>query len=226
LKSIDFCDQIIIIDDFSSDSTLKIARKYAVEIFKRKLDDDYASQRNFGISKAKNDFVLFVDSDEQVSKKLAREIVNLKSSKINGYFIKRQNFLLNKHLKYAEWGDTSLLRLANKKTGKFKRKVHEYWDIKGETCELKNVLYHKQTKNITNYLTDINKYSSLHSNELDKEHKKAYFYKIIFMPLAKLINNLFLKRGFLDGTEGLIMAILMSFHSFLAWTTLWLNTKK
>lgn len=226
VKSVQFCDEIVIIDDFSTDGTLKIAKKYTKKIFKRQLNNNYAAQRNFGLSKARNDLVLFIDSDEELSSNLRKEIKNLDLSKnIDGYYIRRQNFLFNKHLKHGEWGDIYLLRLANKNSGNFKRKVHEYWDINGKLEKLNSVLYHRQAFSLASFIKKLNLYSTLHSIELAKEHKKANVVKIIFWPIFKFVNNFFVKRGFLDGVEGFVMAIFMSFHSFLSWTKLWMSQK-
>lgn len=222
LESVMFCDEIVVIDDFSSDKTLEIARKFTSKIFQNKLGSNFASQRNFGLSKASNDWVLYVDSDEIVTNKLKNEILNLDFSK-NGYFIKRQNKFLGKHLKYGEWGDIYLLRLANKTKGKFVRQVHEYWDIKGETSNLKNVMLHKQSKSLSEFIKNINNYSLIHSIELENEAKNASFLKIIIWPFLKFGKNFLVKKGYLDGTPGFVIALLMSFHSFLAWSNVWIK---
>ena len=98
LESLAWCDEVVVIDDESTDETAAIVRKHGVRVVSRKLDDDFAAQRNFGLKHAKNDWVLFVDSDEVVSKSLAKEIMqviemaNDKLQMINGYKIKRADF--------------------------------------------------------------------------------------------------------------------------------------
>ena len=88
---------------------------------------DYAAQRNLGLSKAKNDWVLFVDDDELVSKELSEEIPTLRrDDTVDGYFIKRKDFFLGKALNFGETGNIKLLRLGKKSAGSWKRKVHEY----------------------------------------------------------------------------------------------------
>lgn len=227
LETIKFCNEVIVIDDGSEDKSLLIAQKYNTKIFKRSLNSDYAAQRNFALSKANNDWVLFIDSDEYLSNDLQREISKLNlDNNVHGYYMRRENFMWGKRLKYGEWGDIKLLRLANRRYGHFGRKVHEIWQISGRTGVLESSLIHNQGKTMTAYISDINTYANLHANELYKERKKSSFIKIICMPAFKLADNLFFKKGILDGTQGFILAVIMSFHSFLGWSQLYIKQNK
>ncbi|HSX40331.1 MAG TPA: glycosyltransferase family 2 protein [Candidatus Saccharimonadales bacterium] len=233
LDNLLFCDQLIIIDDNSTDKSREIletwAKKENVQIFKRKLNDDFSAQRNFGLEKVKGEWVLFVDADEIVSAKLADEIktkVQYVSEQITGFYIKRRDFLWGKELKYGETGNMQLLRLARKGSGEWKGKVHERWEIKGKTNMLENALYHYPHQTITQFLHEINYYTTLRSRELYEKKVKAYWFNVIIYPKAKFALNYFIKRGFLDGLEGLVLAMLMSFHSFLVRAKLWLLWQK
>lgn len=219
LQSIkDLASEIIIIDDYSTDKTLKIAKDFGAKVFLRHLNDDFSGQRNFGLEKAKNKWVMFLDADERVTDELAQEITTTisKNEDVNGYFFKRNDFFGERILKYGEIANVRLLRLAKKDSGSWQRKVHETWDVKGQTKEFKNPLLHYPHSTITAFLKEINFYSSLHAESLKKEGMKPSLLRLIFNPLAKFISNYFLKKGFLDGTPGLITALMMSFHSFLA----------
>ena len=130
IKSLSFCDEIIIIDDNSTDETISKIRMLNAkcQIYSRDLGGDFASQRNFGLQKANGDWVLFIDADETVSKKLADEIIKqIKVGKagVNGNYFKREDIFLGKKLKHGETGSVKLLRLAKKDKGTWKRKVHE-----------------------------------------------------------------------------------------------------
>jgi hypothetical protein len=124
-------------------------------------------------------------------------------------------------MKYGETGNIKLLRLARKNSGKWARKIHEYWRVVGKTKLLTNSIIHYKNQSLAEFIQKLNIYSSLHKEELKREGKKSSLAKIIFWPLGKFIVNYFLKLGFLDGVEGLIFALLMSFHSFLAWSKQW-----
>ena len=219
LQSIkDLASEIIIIDDYSTDKTLKIAKDFGAKVFLRHLNDDFSGQRNFGLEKAKNKWVMFLDADERVTDELAQEITTTisKNEDVNGYFFKRNDFFSGRFLKHGETANVRLLRLAKKDSGSWQRKVHEIWNVKGQTKEFKNPLLHYPHSTITVFLKEINFYSSLHAESLKKEGMKPSLLRLIFNPLVKFISNYFLKKGFLDGTPGLITALMMSFHSFLA----------
>lgn len=217
VNSLRFCDQIVVVDDFSEDGTVALAKRLGANLFQRKLNSDYASQRNFGLRKAGGDWVLFVDADEIVSKELGRAILKAtKKAECNGYYLKRVNYLHNKIVSQEK-----LLRLARKNVGKWRRAVHEEWVIEGKVRELEgDLLHYSFEKGLTNFLTKLNEYSALHAQENLREKKKVYFLKLVFWPVAKFVA---LFRG---GSESFVFAVLASFHSFLVWSALWLTKNK
>ncbi len=116
IKSLQWCEEIIIIDDYSIDNTLSKVK--GCKVFKRKLNGNFAAQRNFGLSKAKGDWVLFIDADEVVTKELQKEIVTrIKYSERNGFYVKRKDIFLGRELNYGETGNTKLLRLSKRNSG-------------------------------------------------------------------------------------------------------------
>ncbi|MBI2032511.1 MAG: glycosyltransferase family 2 protein [Candidatus Levybacteria bacterium] len=228
LESLDFCDEIIIIDDFSEDRTIQLAERYRVKIFKRRLENDFSSQRNFALEKANGDFVLFLDADERISSILRKEIIYKIDARkdTNGFLFKREDFLFGKYLKHGETASVRLLRLAKKNGARWEGIVHEKMLVEGKTEELENPILHFPHKSITEFLKEINLYTTLKANELFKEEKKVKFITIILYPKAKFLLNFFIRRGFLDGIEGFIFAIFMSFHSFLVRAKLWMLWQK
>ncbi len=224
LKSLEWCDEIIVIDDFSTDKTPDIIKKYfpKVKTYQNKMNGDFSGQRNFGLEKAEGEWVLFVDGDEEVSDKLKNEIQNSINNNISGYFIKRTDYFLGRWLKFGETGDLFLLRLAHKNKGVWKGKVHEIWEVGGKVDKLKNPLLHYPHPTISEFLEKINLYSSGRAEELYKSGDKTNYISIILYPLGKFIYNYFVKLGFLDGMPGLILAIIMCFHSFLVRSKLFL----
>lgn len=222
LDSLYFCDEKIVIDDNSDDQTERIAKKHGANICKRDLEKDFSAQRNFGLSKAKNEWILFVDADEVVSNELAAEIKEkTNENKANGIFIKREDFIWGKKLKYGESSKIYLLRLAKKGTGKWEGKVHEVWNIEGETTCLKNPLLHYPHQSVEEFLTEMNLYTDIRAKELFENHIRVNVFDIILYPRVKFFQNFFLRLGFLDGIGGLIFALIMSFHSYLVRAKLW-----
>lgn len=231
LKSLSFCDEIILVDDYSTDKTIQIASSFGVVVLRRNLNNDFSSQRNFGLDKAKGPWVLFVDADERIPENLKLEIISKINDPMNknvGYFIKRRTFFLGRELKFGQISQDKVLRLAKKDAGRWKRKVHECWDVKGKVDNLKNPLDHFTYDSLDDFIHKINVYSDIHAESLLEEKKYSNLFKIIFYPPFKFFDNFILKRGFLDGIYGLVFAFLISFHSFLGWSKLWLlqrNTK-
>jgi len=226
LKSIEFADEIVVIDDDSDDFTTKVAKGFGVKVYSRVIDKGFAAQRNYGQDVAKGDWILFVDADEIVSSKLAAEIKQVvKDDSFAGYMIRRRDSLWGKRLSYGESGNTILLRLARKGSGGWSRQVHESWKINGKIGTLKNHLDHYPHKSLYEFVASVDKWSSIHAQENISEGKRSSVLKIVFYPVFKLFKNIVVDRGALDGTIGVISALMMSFHSFLSWSKMWLLQK-
>lgn len=232
IKSVSWCDEIVVIDDISSDKTLEIAKKHKVKIYSHPLNNNFSSQRNFGISKSKNEWMLFIDADEIVADALAYEISNViqlndqNLKTFNGFYIKRVDFMWGKELKYGETGNIRLLRLARKDAGLWEGMAHERWQIEDPVGKLVNPLQHFPHKTLSKFLEKINFYTDIRAMELKQQNTKVYVWSIIAYPLCKFVINYFLKKGFMDGIHGLVFALVMSFHSFLVRGKLWLQMEK
>jgi len=228
LKSLAFCDEILVIDDASTDKTVTLAEKQGAKVIMHSLQDDFASQRNFAMSKVKNDWVLFVDADERIDKRLQDDIKkSIQQNSVEGFFLKRRDFLWGKPLFHGENGHREILRLARKNAGTWSGKVHEVWNIQGTTGILGHYLLHYPHQSIVEFLLEINHYTSLRAKELYEEGVAVSWWDIILYPKAKFFQNYIFRTGFLDGVRGLVVAMLMSLHSFLVRGKLWeLQNKK
>lgn len=229
LESVVWCDEKIIIDDHSTDKTAELAKEKGAVVYKRYMQNNFADQRNFGLEKAKGDWVLFIDADERVSSALWYEIMQHSSESITestGFYIKRQDIMWGKVLKHGETGNITLLRLAKKDAGKWVGSVHEIWKVQGKTLLLKNPLDHFPHPTISEFLSEINFYTDLRAQELYKKGIKSNWASILFYPTGKFISNYWVRGGFLDGVPGLLVSLLMSFHSFLVRSKLWFLWQK
>jgi glycosyltransferase involved in cell wall biosynthesis len=229
LDNLSWCDEIVVIDDASQDKTVEIAKKMGAKVFHHPLNRNFSEQRNFGLDKAKGDWVLFIDADERVSSALWYEIMAITNDPISvysGYYLKRKDVMWGKEFMYGETGKISLLRLAKKQTGRWEGYVHEVWRVKGKTAILQNPLMHYPHQTVKDFLSEINYYSDLRAQELYKQKVKVSWWTIIFYPKIKFIVNYFFRVGFLDGLPGLVFALMMSLHSFLVRGKLWLIWQK
>lgn len=230
LQSVKWCDEAIVIDDNSSDKTLEIAKKHKAIVYSHPLNNNFSAQRNFGISKARNEWMLFVDSDEVVTDALAYEISSVLGLKkdqnlknLNGFYLKRSDFMWGKQLKYGETGSIKLLRLGRKGFGRWEGMAHEEWKIDGFKGKLINPLLHFPHQTLSEFLKEINFYTDIRASDLKNKKTRIYPLPILAYPLGKFLVNYFIKRGFMDGVAGLVFAIIMSFHSFLVRAKLWLK---
>jgi glycosyltransferase involved in cell wall biosynthesis len=228
IQSVKFCDEIIVIDDNSIDKTAAIAKKSGAIVIEHALNEIFSEQRNFGMNKATGDWILFIDADERINDKLKKEILNSINNKqnISGFYLARHDFVFGKFLKHGETSRIELLRLSKQGAGIWKGKVHEVWITSQKTEVLNNPLLHYPHVTVSDFLKDINFYSTLRAQELFEEKKHVFWVSIIVYPKAKFMRNYIVRLGFLDGVPGFIMAAMMSFHSFLVRAKLWLLWEK
>lgn len=182
------------------------------------LNNDFSAKRNYGLKKAKNDWCLFLDTDETPSSALI-SYLNSFDYKNNIAFRRIDNFL-GKKLKYGETGNYYTIRLINRKTGKFIGKVHEIFQT-NNSIKINCPILHQSHSSFYSFIDKINFYSNIRAKELFDQKIKTNIFQIIFYTKIKFIQNYFIKFGFLDGTAGLINALGMSFHSFLVRSKLW-----
>ncbi|MCL4389892.1 MAG: glycosyltransferase family 2 protein [Patescibacteria group bacterium] len=170
---------------------------------------DFARERNLGLKKAKGDWVLFIDDDEEVTPVLRDEILHtVKDTHCNGFYLKRRDYLLGKWLRFGETANVRLLRLGKKGAGQWRRAVHEVWDINDPVGVLKNPLLHRPHPTVHEFIDTINCYTDLESG-------KFSYFRLFANPIGKFIQNYFLRLGFLDGFSGFVMAYMMSFYSLV-----------
>jgi glycosyltransferase involved in cell wall biosynthesis len=222
LAGLIWCGEIVVIDDFSTDKTIDIAKRFTAKVYQHHLNDDFAAQRNFGLTKTTGDWILFVDSDEVVSGDLASEIQQSLEIDCSGFYIKRTDWLFGRQLRHGETGRVRLLRLAKRDAGTWKRTVHEVWNVSGATGELSHHLDHFPHQDVAQFIHEINLYSTINARYLYSKNVHVPWWHIIVYPKAKFFLDYIWYLGFLDGTAGAVVAIAMSFHSFLTRAKLWL----
>jgi glycosyltransferase involved in cell wall biosynthesis len=224
VASVSFCDEIIVVDDGSTDATAKRAEETGrgiVRVIRYASAWDFAAQRNWAMEQARHDWILFIDADEEVAGELKNEILGAmqKENGTGAYYIKRRDFFWGRGLKYGDlWNAyrSGIIRLMKKGSGTWKGNVHEvFHPVSGTTKRLASYLNHYPHQTVSEFIRDVNGYSTIRSRELADRGVKPGILALIALPLCKFIWNYLLKLGFLDGAAGFAYAFLMSFHSFL-----------
>ena len=216
LKSLAWCAEIVVIDDGSTDKTQTIARQFKAKFIFHPLNNDWSATRTFALNQVKNDWVLFVDSDEFVPPNLAQEIESKLSSPAlaeKGFYLHRQDILWGKTLQHGETAQVKLLRLGHRQSGRWIRPVHEIWQINGSTGILKTPLTHQRQLSLSQFLDRLNLYTSLETT--------TFTWIDLLKPKIKFIVNYFFHAGFLDGMAGFILAYFMSLHSLIVRVKSW-----
>ncbi|GAB6099422.1 glycosyltransferase family 2 protein [Halanaerocella petrolearia] len=221
LESVSWVDEIVVVDSYSQDDTLELAREYTTKVYQREFDD-FASQRNYGLEQIESDWVLVVDADERVTSDLQEEVLNkLSTPQASGYKIPRKNYFLGKWIKYAGWYPDYTLRLFKAADNRYSGLVHEGLEIEGKIEKLESPFIHYTYRDLDHYLAKINQYTTLDAEKKYQAGKKKGLLYILLRPVVEFIKKYILKKGFLLGSQGLILAILSSYYQFLKYIKLW-----
>lgn len=222
LKSLSFCEEIVIVDAFSTDDTEKIAKKYVTH-FETREWKGYTEQKNYANTLVHHDWILSVDADEEVSPELRDEIETaFATTSFVAYSIPRKTYYSGHWIRYGGWYPNRVVRLFNRKYGSWvPLALHEYWKADGPVGKLKEDLLHYSFQSIADQVDRNNHYSSLGSRGLIQEKRQFSTFKMLTKPCVKFFENYFLKRGFLDGYIGFIIAVSSAYSVFLKWAKLW-----
>ena len=228
LKSMSFADEIIIVDSYSTDDTVAIAERFNnVTVYQRTFDN-FSSQKNFAISKATNEWVVFFDPDEEVTPSLATEILEtVKDASYDAFLVKRQLYFMEKRINYSGFQTDWVIRLFRKSKCKYDGNlVHETIDVNGTTGKLKSRLPHHTYKSFDDYTGKLHKYSALQASMLYAKKKKPTMVHFLFRPFYRFWHQYLLRLGILDGKEGFILAYINAFSVFKRYVNLWLLYRK
>jgi Glycosyltransferases involved in cell wall biogenesis len=230
LQSLDFCDEIIIVDSGSTDKTVSLCKENGCKVLYRKFDG-YGTQKRFAVEQAANDWVLAIDADEVLSPELREEIISTFShaeTDVHGFFVPISLVFLGRVIRFGGEYKKPHLRLFNKKYGTFNTNaVHEGVVLQGPTAPLKNHILHYSYRDIHHYLEKFNGYTTAAAYSLHaKKRKAAVFESIVRLPLT-FIKIYMLKGCIFDGYPGFVWSLLSSFYPVVKFIKLYeLNNKQ
>lgn len=209
IKSLDFTNEIMIVDSFSKDKTVEIATPLVDTIFKREFKYP-ADQKNWAIPQAKHKWILLLDADERVTNDLKREIIKVINSntKKSGFWIRRENYFMGKKVRFSGWQGDKVIRLFKRDECRYENKlVHEEIISEGEIGILKHKLTHNTFKNKDLYLEKLARYAKWQAKDYHKKTGKITIFHTMLKPAFRFIKHYFIQLGILDGYIGLIISI-------------------
>ena len=230
---VDWADEVILFDSFSNDDTVHIVESKfnSVRVVQRKFDN-YSSQRLASLNEAKNEWVLFLDADEILSKELKSEIssISFNSDLVQGYYLNRRFIFMNRWIRYGGYFPSWNMRLFSKKFVRIEREVNEFITVAGKTERLTGLFADHNLNDFSFWIDKHNRYSTREAIELSNsydvklgfdahENKKWLRQRIwnkllppLIRPFVYFTWRYFVKLGFLDGRQGFIYHL---FHAFV-----------
>lgn len=210
----DIADEIVVVDSYSTDKTIEIAKKYGAQIFKKKFVD-YSSQKNFAKDKATYPWILNLDADERVSETLKQEILKVKQQNheeidADGFLVKRKTSYLGRWIKHSGWYPDRKLRLFRKDKSQWRGRIHEGLILEGKTAKMEGDILHFTYRDITDHINRLNRYAKMQAEDIVEKKKKLLFLRAILLPPVTFIRFYLWKMGILDGFPGFIIALVSS----------------
>ncbi len=224
IESLTWCDEIVVVDSFSTDSTVEICREYTDRVYQHEWLG-YIGQKNLIREMAHNPWILFLDADEEVSPELRDEILlefqNGTGANM-GYEFPRQVFYLGKWISHGEWYPDIKLRLFRKDRGRSEgQEPHDHVVVNGPVKTLRGHLRHYTYDDMRDHLETMNRFSAITAQEKVHQGKRFRWIDILFRPPFRFIKAYFLRRGFLDGTQGFVIATVSAFGVFMKYAKIW-----
>ena len=227
LESVAWADEIVVVDSFSTDRTREIAGEYTDRVFRHRWVG-YIGQKAIARNLARGEWVLFVDADEAVSVPLRDEILaTLRSGVpdgVDGFDFPRQVWYLHRWIRHGDWYPDTKLRLFRKARGHCcGTEPHERIDVEGEVRHLRGPLLHYTYDDIADQIETVNRFSSISSRaeRLRRMSPFRLFWSMMLHPPFRFLRCYFLRRGFLDGMAGLVIAVTVAFGTFVKYAKAW-----
>jgi len=224
IESLLWCDEILLVDSFSTDRTPEIAQRYEKVRFHQRTYFGSAAQKNWAMDQVQNEWILIFDADERCTPALQKEIEELLASgpSHDAYTIKRQVYFMNRIIRFSGWQHDRVVRLVRRGTARYpNRRVHADMITRGPAPVLRNVMIHYMTDSFDEYARRIEKYSFWGAAQNWKEGRKAGFTQIFGRSIWRFLRTYIFQLGILDGMHGLVFCMLQAYGTYLKWALLW-----
>jgi glycosyltransferase involved in cell wall biosynthesis len=216
IESVAWADQILLVDSYSTDRTLEIARRYPIEILEREYFGS-AAQKNWAIDRVAHEWVLIVDADERVPERLAREILTVLATSpgVNGFSIRRENVFIDRVIRHSGWSTDKVVRLFRRDKGRYpNRRVHADLEIEGPVPVLQSAFLHYTFRTFDQYFPKFLNYAEWGAAQAFRDGRRAGLAELVFRPCWRFFRTYFVQLGVLDGKHGFVLCSLQAFGVF------------
>lgn len=220
VESLRCCDEILIVDSGSTDRTIELAQNLGVRVIEAGWLG-YAAQKNWAAEQAANDWILSLDADEALSEALEAEIWTLKKSgpRSDAYTMPRLARYLGKWILHSGWYPDRKIRLYHRAKARWVGEfVHESVQVDGRVGHLESNLLHFTCDSLSEHLKTLDRYTTLAAQEIAARRIKVPLSRLIIAPAWTFLRSYLFQRGFLDGFEGLTIAYMAAFYTFLKYS--------
>jgi len=224
IRSVEWCDEIIVVDSYSTDGTPDLAKRHKkVRLFQREYCGG-ASQKNWAIQRARHEWILILDSDERCTPALREEIESLLASgpEFESYTIARRVFFLNRVIRFSGWRNDRVTRLFKRGSGYYQnRRVHARLVTLGTAPLLRHPMDHYMVDCLEEYNRRLAKYAYWGAAQNWIEHRRTNFSEILVRTAWRFVRTYIAQYGFLDGRRGFLFCGMQAYATYLKWTILW-----
>lgn len=223
LSSVRWADEIIVVDDFSQDKTVEIAKKFTDKVFQRKMDVE-GIHRNWAYQKARNEWVLSLDADEMATPELGEEIGNLleRGTEFNGFAIPLRNYIGSYWVKHGGWYPAGKLRLFRRDKFKYEEVgVHPRAMLDGRWSCLKSDIIHKGYPDFGHFLDSLNRQTDQEAKKWVDDKRKMSFGIAAGKAIGRFFKTFVLKKGYKNGFIGFMVAFFAGLYQIMSFAKYW-----
>jgi len=218
IQSVKWADEIIVVDSYSKDDTVKLAEQNGAKIFQRKYINS-ANQKNWIIPQASHEWIFLLDADERVTIELQNEITSLlkESPSKDAYWINRQNFFMGKKVRYSGWRGDAVIRFFKRDKCRYQDlEVHAEIETNGiQVGRLRNKIEHYTYKDMDHFLNKMKRYATLSANDHFEKTPRVTFFHLYLKPFFRFLKHYIIQLGFLDGRVGFSISKIMAWGVYL-----------
>lgn len=225
IESLDWCDEIIVVDSFSTDDTPAIAQRYPKVKFFQRSYFGAGAQKNWAMQHVENDWIFLLDSDERCTPELRAEVLGLLAAgpSHDAYMMNRNVYILGKRIRFSGWQHDRVARLFRRGAAFYEnRRVHSVLHTTGDTPILKNAIEHFMVeRSFDDYAFRLGKYGYWNAAQCWRDGERTNALEVFVRPIWRFIRTYILQFGFLDGGLGVVFCLLQAYSTYMKFAILW-----